>query len=75
MLTMEVNYINFTSNNMHVCIVDYCIISFIMYIDVADGVNTPSPVRSIDVNKIPPTPTKTVAAPSFQNLTNGNLYT
>ena len=39
--------------------------------DVADGVNTPSPVRSIDFNKIPPTPTKTVATPLFQTLTNG----
>ena len=45
---------------------------FVLYSDVADGVNTPSPVKSIDINRIPPTPTKTVASPLFQAVTNGN---
>ena len=54
----------------------YCVSNyinlFILYADVADGVNTPSPVTSsIDVNKIPPTPTMTVATPSFRSHTNG----
>ena len=42
------------------------------YSDVADGANSPGPVSSIKVEKISPTPTKTVATPLFQNLTNGN---
>ena len=46
-------------------------VTFHMYADVADGVNTPSPVKSIDFNKIPPTPTTTVATPLFQTHTNG----
>ena len=46
-------------------------LSFVFFADVADGVNTCSPVKSVDVNKIPPTPTKMAAAPSFHNLSDG----
>ena len=37
------------------------------------SVAAPSPVKSIDINKIHPTPTKTVATPLFQHLTNGKI--
>ena len=42
-----------------------------LYEDVADGVNVASPVRTVDVCKIPPTPTSTFASFSFQNATDG----
>ena len=42
-----------------------------LYEDVADGVNVTSPVRTVDVRKISPTPTSTFASFSFQNATDG----
>ena len=72
---MKVKYISFVVYSQLVTAY-YCstsIICIYYYADTADGVNTPSPVINFDVNKIPPTPTKTIAAPSFQNLTNGKL--
>ena len=45
-------------------------VSFI-YEDVADGVNVTSPVRTVDVHKIPPTPTSTFASSVFQNAIDG----
>ena len=40
--------------------------------DVADGVNVSSPVRTVDVSKIPPTPTSTFVSSVFQNAKDSN---
>ena len=45
-----------------------------LYEDVADGVNVASPVRTVDVHKIPPTPTSTFASSFFQNAIDGKKY-
>ena len=46
-------------------------IMYHLYEDVADGVNVASPVRTVDVRKIPPTPTSTFASSVFQNAIDG----
>ena len=46
-------------------------IMYHLYEDVADGVNVASPVRTVDVHKIPPTPTSTFASSVFQNAIDG----
>ena len=43
---------------------------YCLYEDVADGVNVTSAVGTIDVHKIPPTPTSTYASSSCQNASN-----
>ena len=42
-----------------------------LYEDVADGVNVASPVRTVDMQKIPQTSTSTFASSFFQNAIDG----